>query len=340
MARLNTPPSIGPLISGLLLLRWSWRSIFWFLSIATPCCLLPMALLFPETARNIVGNGSIPAKGINRPLISALVPVVDISEGIVVHPRTTKKPKRDLPNPITALKLLRFPGTAIVLVAYGVNYSTYSCLQASLSTLFLDLYQISGVVSGLIYIPFGVGCAIAAYATGSLLDKDYGKIATERGITVEKSKSDNLANFPIERARLQKVTIFVAVGAALIMGYGWQLEARVTIAGLLVTQFFIGLTIQTLFTSLNTLLVDIHPDCPSTAQAACNFVRCELAAGYLAALDALVRSLGPGWCFVLLAAIEILLVPLLVLLQWQGMRWRQARALRELETQTSAAETG
>ena len=40
----------------------------------------------------------------------------------------------------------------------------------------------------------------------------------------------------------------------------------------LVFRFFIGLTIQMVFTALNTLLVDTHLDCPSTSQAACNFV--------------------------------------------------------------------
>ncbi|KAK9418706.1 putative Major facilitator superfamily domain-containing protein [Seiridium unicorne] len=335
---LNTPPSIGPIISGLLLLRWSWRSIFWFLSVATPCCLIPMALFFPETARNIVGDGRGAAKSFNRPLIKVLVPGGAMTDSTRDSSREKPIVKRKFPNPISSLKLMWFPGTAIILIAYGVNYSTYSCLQASLSTLFHDTYHITGVASGLIYIPFGVACAVSAYATGSLLDRNYHKTATEISVTIDKSKRDDLSAFPIEKARLRVITIFVAVGAALVMGYGWQIQERVNMAGPLVTQFFIGLTLQTLFTSLNTLLVDIHQDCPSTAQAACNFVRCELAAGYLAALDALIRSLGSGWCFVLLAVIEFMLVPMLLLLQWRGMQWRQARAARRLKPQGSDSD--
>lgn len=47
-----------------------------------------------------------------------------------------------------------------------------STLQASLSTLFLDIYGLSSLASGLIYIPFGVACAVSALATGQLLDRN------------------------------------------------------------------------------------------------------------------------------------------------------------------------
>lgn len=90
----------------------------------------------------------------------------------------------------------------------------------------------------------------------------------------------------------------------------------------LTLQFLIGLTIQGVFTTGSTLLIDLHPDCPSTAQAASNLVRCELAAGGLAVLDLLLKELEPGWCFFLLGLIGFLCVPLLFLLQTRGLAWR------------------
>ncbi|ORY61678.1 major facilitator superfamily domain-containing protein [Pseudomassariella vexata] len=317
---LNTSPSIGPVLSGLLLLRWSWRSIFWFLSAATPCCLVPMILFLPETARNIVQDGTVTAKGFNRPLISALVPQVSFSRCPEVLVEPVKKKHRHFPNAIASLKLVRIPNTAIILLAYGVNYATYTCLQASLSTIFLEVYGITGVAAGLIYLPFGCACAIAAFATGTLLDCNYRRTATEAGIAVDKRKIGDLLKFPIERARTRTIKLFVALSAALIVGYGWQLNTKTSMAGPLVEQFFIGLTIQSLFTALNTLIVDIHQNCPYTAQAACNFVRCEMAAADLAALDPLLRSLGPGWSFVILAALVFFLVPLLLLLEWRALK--------------------
>lgn len=98
------------------------------------------------------------------------------------------------------------------------------------------------------------------------------------------------------------------------------------LAAPLVLQFFIGLTIQGVFTTGSTLLVDTHPDCPSTAQAALNLVRCELAAGGLAAWDVMLRRLGPGWCFAFLGLLAAACVPLLFLLQGQGKAWRTSRS--------------
>ena len=239
----------------------------------------------------------------------------------------TRKGHRKIPNPLAALKLLRTPGTAIILVAYGINYTVYCCLQASLSTLFVDIYGVSGLVAGLLYIPFGVAVALSAFATGRILDISYKNTATQNGTSIIKSTETDLTDFPIEFARLRTVIWSVALSAFLVMGYGWTLDARVCMAVPLVLQFFIGLTIQGIFTALNTLLVDLHPDCPSTAQAACNFVRCEMAAACLAALDALIRSIGPGLSFLLFGAALLLEFLVLLLLQLKGMRWRCARPI-------------
>lgn len=215
-----------------------------------------------------------------------------------------------------------------MLLPYAAGYATYSCLQSSLSTLFQEIYDIKGLASGLIYIPFGVACALSAFGTGKLLDRNYRKTAAETGVTITRNKTDDLTSFPIEKARLRTTTWLVALSACLVASYGWQLQERVSMAGPLATQFFIGLTLQTMFTALSTLLVDVHQDCPSTAQAACNLFRCEVAAGYLAALDALLRTIGAGWTFVLFAATVFLAVLMLWVLQWRGMMWRQNRVAR------------
>ncbi|KAI1506315.1 major facilitator superfamily domain-containing protein [Biscogniauxia marginata] len=291
---LNTPPSIGPVISGLLLLRWGWRSIFWFLSAAVPCCLLPMFLFLPETARGLVGNGSIPAQGINRAPVLILTP--RIIKSYHVQPNSEKPGGGASLNPLEVFKLMRFPETAIILFVYAINYSIYSCLQASLSTLLLETYGISGGILGLSYLPFGIACAAAAFATGKLLDWNYRRTASECNIPITKDKDEDMAGFPIERARLQISKFSVLATAILLL---------------------------VIFTALNTLLVDLHRKCPSTAQAACNLVRCETAAGFLAALDALLRSLGPGWCFVLFGCLIFSLFPMLFVLEYKGLKWRQ-----------------
>jgi len=46
------------------------RSIFYFLLAFGAVVLVLLALVLPETLRGLVGNGSIPARGINRSLVS------------------------------------------------------------------------------------------------------------------------------------------------------------------------------------------------------------------------------------------------------------------------------
>lgn len=261
-----------------MLIRWSWRSIFWFLSATTPCCLITKVLDLPETARSIVGDGRTEPKNIpNRAPIGLLsasptvrdersVVEADESMGLGTQANTLNtKSKRDIPNPLASLKLIRFPSAALILICYGINYSVYSCLQASLSTLFLSAYHIesnSGIISGVIYIPFGVACAIAALTTGKLLDYNFQQMASISGIKVDTKRDEGLEEFPIQMARLKGVKVLTGTCAALMMGYGWLLERRSHMAGPLILQFFIGLAMQSLFTALNTLLVDLHPRCP------------------------------------------------------------------------------
>ena len=157
----NTAPSLGPLIGGLLAGHFGWRSIFWFLSIASAACLLTIIFVLPETLRKLVENGSIRAIGINR------LPFPKVYENVGLE-RDSPSCIRNLRllNPLTCIRSLIRKDTAIVIFTIGILYTLYSCLQASLSSLFIELYDLSELQAGLIYLPFGLGCAIAAYLTG------------------------------------------------------------------------------------------------------------------------------------------------------------------------------
>lgn len=151
------------MISGLLLIRWTWPSIFWFTSIAAPIFMFIMILFLPETCRRLVSNGSGRTSYLNTPFIPILRPKVDQLTGDL-RAQPKKAPK--LPNPLSVLALLRNRGTLAAVVCYGIYYMVHSCLQASLSTVFIDVYHLSGLAAGLIYIPFGVACSIASVAAG------------------------------------------------------------------------------------------------------------------------------------------------------------------------------
>lgn len=166
MYRTNTAPSIGPLLGGVLAARLGWASIFWFLTTASGICLLLVITTLPETSRNVVGNGNIKALRLNSlPFcFPGLMPAVHSSA--TWTPSQVRKFKF---HPLQIVRLLHKKDNALLVTTFGVLYMAYSCLQASLASIFLDIYKVGQLKAGLIYLPFGIGCMIAAYCSGTSL---------------------------------------------------------------------------------------------------------------------------------------------------------------------------
>ena len=61
---------------------------------------------------------------------------------------------------------------------------------------------------------------------GLIIDRDYQKTAAAAGITVNKTKGDDLSDFPIEKARLRSIWYFMGLSMACTVGYGWSIERR------------------------------------------------------------------------------------------------------------------
>lgn len=186
---LNTPPSFGPVLSGLLMQRWGWRSIFWFLTTASACFLLVIVLCLPETSRLVVGNGRVSAaRGLGRPILPLLLPKSSIGEQVSAGASTDEKPGRiSYLNPLKTLGVLRDPATFLVICAMAIYYAIYSSLQASLSSLFSSTYETSSLVTGLAYLPFGVGCGLGAVLSGTNYNPEL--VSIHSGPHFQRSKS-------------------------------------------------------------------------------------------------------------------------------------------------------
>lgn len=159
----NTAPCLGPVLGGIIAQRLGWRWIFWLLAILSGTQLLAMVLFFPETARKVVGNGSLQPRGPRKTIISLLrrrpLP------SVLVKQRSLQR-SFYWPNPLACLPVVLDPGSALVMVVGGIFYTVFSCLAASLSTLCIDLYDLNYLQAGLVYLPAGAGGILAAYMTG------------------------------------------------------------------------------------------------------------------------------------------------------------------------------
>jgi predicted MFS family arabinose efflux permease len=184
-----------------------------------------MILALPETARSISGDGSIPGRTWHK------APLKYLLKKNQPNPQRTssltpRKPT-SIPNPLRSLALLFYPDTAPVILINSITYTTYCCLQVSLSSLFIDLYHFTELKAGLIYIPFGIGCLLSSFLSGKLMTSDYRRTAARHGIGVDLVRKTDLSNFPIEAARFRSMPLIIITTTMAMAGYGWVLQSRV-----------------------------------------------------------------------------------------------------------------
>jgi len=333
-------PALGPVIGGILAQFLGWRSIFWFLVIISASFLIPYILTVPETGRNVVANGSIRPQGWNmsvndylrfRKEIKAqdgLARTATTESRRLAQAELAKHRKLRFPNPLNTVHIVMEKDVGIVLLSNALIYTAFYDIIASIPQLFQQIYGFNDLQIGLCYIPFGVGCAIASWVNGKLLDRNYRRVARSVGFTIDRKHGDDLRNFPIERARIEIIWPMLFLGLACMLGYGWALERNVHLAAPLILQFLIGLFLNGAFNILSTLLVDLYPESPATATAANNLVRCFMGAGGTGIINIMIDSMGRGWCFTFLALVCTATMPLLwAEIKW-GSHWREERRSR------------
>ncbi|KAJ4291619.1 hypothetical protein N0V90_009514 [Kalmusia sp. IMI 367209] len=331
-------PAIAPIIGGLLSEFLGWRAIFWFLVIMAGVYMIPLILIFPETGRNVVGNGSIPPQGWNMSLLNYLeVRKARKAQGDTTLTRAVsreeqqalaRKRKLRIPNPLAALKVIVQKDAGLLLFYNSIIYTAFYTVMASAPYLFEEIYGFNDLQIGLSFIPFGIGAMIAPLTAGKLMDWNYRRLAKKGGFSIDKKRGDDLRDFPLEEARLYVAIPMLVIGTAVILCYGWILHVEPSLAAPLVMHFFLGLCLTGAFNCMSVMLVDYYPLSPATATAANNLVRCLMGAGGTAVITLMIDSMGRGWCFTFVAGVIVLFSPILwVLMKW-GPKWRNERRLK------------
>lgn len=225
-----TGPALGPVLGGILAAFLGWRSIFWFLVIFAGVLLVLLLLAFPETGRNVVGNGSIAPQRWNRDLLSILrarrtLPraqaSTDGNKSQSSSQRKDSKRRIRMPNPLATLKILKEKDVGLLLLYNCLVYASYFSVTSSLPYLFAQKYGFNDLQIGLSYLPYGVGALLASLFNGRILDWRFRKVAESVGIEIIKGQATDTRNFPLERVRLPIALVLIVVGNSALLCYGW-----------------------------------------------------------------------------------------------------------------------
>ncbi|KAF2239730.1 putative multidrug transporter [Viridothelium virens] len=325
-AGLLVPLAFAPVLGGVFAGTLGWRAIFWFLTIYSGVFLIVLILFLPETLRSLVGNGSIPAKGLaespmaymQRRRQEKLAP--ESAQAQQESTATKNKARIDFLGPLRIL----FGKEAICIILFlSIYYTVWQMTVAAMSTLFEQTYHLTQIQTGLTYISNGVGCILGTLTTGKFLDLEYRRIkAKHNGPTDE---------FPIEYARLRTMWLWAAMQCASVIAFGWTIDKHVHISVPIISTFFIGWAEIAIQAATSTFLVDIFPKQSASATAALNLSRCLMGAGGTAAIIPLANAISVGWSFTLCTAIMIFSLLLLGMQMRCGPRWRAARDKSESE---------
>ncbi|KAI1332310.1 MFS general substrate transporter [Xylariaceae sp. FL0255] len=341
-------PSVGPILGGVIAEYAGWRWIFWFLAIFSGTVLVLFLLFMPETCRLIVGDGSIRPHHYYRTFWQIIQDsrkkkrnnagnnMISAEDEAAM---SAEKEKLKLKRPNLAKTLLIFfeKEMFLLLIYSGILFSGFFATAVIISTQFGPIYGFSGLKVGLSFVPQAAGSIASAFTTGKLANWNYRRHCRKLGIPYDRSRQQSMAGFPIEKARLEICVPFLTVYVGSLIGWGWALQYRVSVAAPIVLLFISGYCLTAFSNILVTLLVDVNPGAAGAATAANNLTRGLIGAAATAFINPLSTAVGTGIAFTIIGASFVVFAPCLWFIMKNGVRWRAEKAAREQQKKDAKA---
>ncbi|KAF4122417.1 putative arabinose efflux permease, MFS family [Geosmithia morbida] len=328
-------PAIAPILGGVLTQYFGWRSVFWFLVIATAVFVVIYMPFVPETAQNVVGNGSIPPPKLNSSLTSSqLRPyggrgILDAETNRASHaPSAPNKFKIPVPNVWAAVCIVFEKDVGALMLFMALFVMANFAILIPLEDVMRREYHFNDLEVGLCYMPFAVGAVLGAITTGKLLDWNYARIARSVGMSPDRKKGDDLRQFPIEKARLDVMWPWLVLAMTTIIPWGWVVTAGTSLAAPLVVLFFAGMGVSGPVGILSTLLVDLYPMNPGRVSSTFNLTRATLSAVGTAVVQYIIDAWGYGYTYLFMGLLVLSASPCILIVRKWGPHWREERYQR------------
>jgi MFS family permease len=290
----------GSIIGAALMSQYNtWRSIFVFLAIGGGITAVVAFFVLFETNRLLVGNGSIPPKGMFHRSILLSLPYFKKS---LTNDINTLAPRKKL-DFLSSFKLLLKPEVVISLIPSGLSFASWSMVLASIGSELQTRYHYSIMHVGLIYLPQGIACLLTTVTMGRCLNFYYRYRKTQYDILCESLPKEEQPVFNILKVRLDLLLI---PGLSVIMGliiFGWCIQTKQPVIAIIISSCMVSFGAAGSMTCVTTLLIDLSPGRGSAATSVFNLVRCFLAAAGVGALDAMVASMKFGGTYTFLGGL-------------------------------------
>ncbi|KAI2639133.1 MFS general substrate transporter [Hypomontagnella submonticulosa] len=327
-------PALAPVLGGILTQFLGWRSTFWFLTIAAGVFLIVYLPFVPETARNIVGNGSIPPPRLNASLTSAYQwrkrrQDLESQPGNSEQYQPKKIPKRiPIPNVLAAVLIMLEKDVGTLMFFMSLFVMANYAMLVPLQDVIRRQYNFNDLQVGLCYIPYAVGSVVGATTVGKLLNWNYARVARSIGVSPDRKRGDNMRTFPIERARLDLMWPCTILAVGMIIAWGWVVDSGTSLAAPLVILFFGGAGLSGPVSILTTLLVDLYPMNPGRVSSTFNLTRATLSAVGTAVVQYIIDAWGYGFTYLFMGCIVLAASPCIWIVRRWGPKWREERYQR------------
>ncbi|XP_044717524.1 major facilitator superfamily domain-containing protein [Hirsutella rhossiliensis] len=324
-ASVQFAPALAPVLGGILTQFLGWRSTFWFLVISAGVFLAIYLPFVPETARNIVGNGSIPPPKFNACLTSR-----------ARRRRKDQDPESSAEASQAANKAekskFRIPDVGLLMLFMSLFVMANYAMLVPLQDVIRRRYRFNDLQVGLCYIPFSVGSVIGSVAVGKLLNWNYARVARSMGISPDRKRGEELRHFPIERARLDLMWPWTMLAVATMAVWGWVVDSGTSLAAPLVILFLAGMGLSGPVSILTTLLVDLYPMNPGRVSSSFNLTRATLSAVGTAVVQYIIDAWGYGFTYLFMALVVLAACPSVAVVRKWGPKWREERYRRFEQT--------
>lgn len=298
-------PCIGPLIGGYIGQGVGWRWVFWVLTIwGGIMCLLAIFVL-PETHRRMVAQ-KYRIQQVNIP------------------PKLGFKTN----NPFMDIAKIRYPVIAFSMFHFAMIFGAYFTNATGQPLAYENIYGLSQGMSGVCFLCSGVGCVVGSTVGGRVTDlllrRRRRAIEAATGSEASSANEGDIDGIEIPaETRLGAMWVGTWLFLCGMVIVGWLIQHKLSLAGVLVLQFFIGTGMAFTFQCLGGYLIDVFPISASSITGCQNLVRSIWAAVIVQVFPTMLENIGWGWSYTIMFFLTFVSFSLMMVVVFKGQKLRQ-----------------